>query len=145
MTPARCRTLITGLITLVATAACDASPDYLKEQGRRRRLAAVGVERFDSAAAFRLAGMSTHREIEIDALNPRALGSDTLGAAYHVFHMRCGSCHDVPSPSSKPGYLWEAVMSRMKTNARDAGLMPISSDDEAVVLRFLREHAADSR
>lgn len=143
MIPARFPTLFAALITLAATAACDASPDYLKQQGRRRRLAALGIERFDSAAAFRLAGMSTHRDIRIDALDPSTLGPDTLDPAYHVFHMRCGSCHEVPAPSSKPGYLWDAVMSRMKTNARDAGLMPIGPDDEAIVLRFLQEHAGD--
>lgn len=143
MIPARLPTLLAALITSAAAAGCDASPDYLKAQGRRRRLAELGIERFDSAAAFRLAGMSTNRKIRIDALDPETLGPDTLDAAYHVLHMRCGSCHDVPAPGSKPGYLWDAAMSRMKKNAREAGLMPISSEDEAVVLRFLREHASD--
>ncbi|MDP2958249.1 MAG: hypothetical protein Q8N53_17610 [Longimicrobiales bacterium] len=143
MTPARRRALLTGLITLATAAACDALPDHVQEQARRRRLAALGVERFDSAAAFRLAGMSTHREIKIDALDPGELGADTLVPAYHVFRMRCGSCHAVPSPGSKPAFLWDAAMSRMKKNAADAGLMPISPDDEAKVLQFLREHAAD--
>ena len=142
MTSPRFRSLLTGLITLVASAACDASPNYLKEQARRQRLAALGIERFDSAAAFQLAGMSTHREIKIDALDPRDLGADTLDPAYHVFQMRCGSCHDVPSPGSKPAFLWESAMSRMKKNAADAGLMPIRPEDEATVVRFLREHAA---
>ena len=142
MTSPRCRTLLAGLITLVATGACDGLPDHVKEQARLRRLAALGVERFDSVGAFHLAGMSTHREIKIDALAPRDLGADTLDPAYHVFQMRCGSCHDVPSPGSKPAFLWESAMSRMKKNAADAGLMPIRRDEEATVVRFLREHAA---
>ena len=127
---------------MVATGACDGLPDHVKEQARLRRLAALGVERFDSVGAFHLAGMSTHREIKIDALDPRDLGADTLDPAYHVFQMRCGPCHDVPSPGSKPAFLWESAMSRMKKNAADAGLMPIRRDEEATVVRFLREHAA---
>lgn len=131
------------LLALLATAACDATPDYVKEQARQKRLADLGIERFDSAGRFDLAGMSTHREIEIQALKPRELEGDTLGPDYRTFHMRCGSCHEVPSPSSKPAYLWEASLSRMKKNAADAGLMPMAPEDEASVLRFLREHAAD--
>jgi len=134
-----------ALVLILLAAACDARPDYLKESGRRQRLQALGVERFDSADAFKLAGMSTHKEVQIDALKPGELGADTLDPAFHVFHMRCGSCHEVPSPRSKPAYLWDAAMSRMKKNAADAGLMPISPEDEATVLRFLREHAADRR
>lgn len=134
----------TALLVLLGTA-CDARPDYLKESARIQRLESLGVERFDSAGAFKLAGMSTHREIQIDALRPGELGADTLDPAFHVFHMRCGSCHDVPSPGSRPAYLWDAAMSRMKKNASDAGLMPISPEDEETVLRFLREHAADRR
>ncbi|GMV05204.1 MAG: hypothetical protein AMXMBFR53_14830 [Gemmatimonadota bacterium] len=129
---------------VLGTAACDVTPDYLKEQGRRSRLKALGVEQFDSARAFKLAGMSTHREIQIDAARPGELDGDTLDPGYHEFHMRCGSCHAVPSPASKPGYLWEASLSRMKKNWSDAGLMPMSAEDEAAVLRFLKDHAADA-
>ena len=132
-------------LLLLLVAACDARPDYLKESARRRHLETLGVEKFDSAGLFKLAGMSTRREIQIDLLTPRELGADTLDPAFHVFHMRCGSCHAVPSPGSKPGYLWDAAMSRMKKNASDAGLMPISADDEETVLRFLRAHASDRR
>jgi hypothetical protein len=136
---------VMGLLALVAAAACDATPNYLKEQADQKRLATLGVERFDSAGAFKLAGMSTFRVIAIDALKPGELGTDTLDPAYHVLHMRCGSCHAVPSPGSTPAFLWDATLSRMKKNAADAGLMPIDPRDEAEVLRFLREHASDRR
>jgi len=137
--------VVVGVITLVAAAACDTTPGYLKEQAGRRRLAALGVDRFDSAGVFKLAGMSTFHLVEIDALKPGELGADTLDPAYHLLHMRCGSCHEVPSPGSRPAYLWDAAMSRMTKNAARAGLMPISAGDEAEVLRFLREHASDRR
>lgn len=142
----RAARLCLGVATVaLAASACDGSSGYLEERARQRRMASLGIERFDSAAAYDLAGMSTHRRIEIEALKPRSLGADTLDPAYRTLHMRCGSCHDVPAPDSRPGYLWDASMTRMKKNARDAGLMPISAEDEAEVLRFLREHASDRR
>ena len=133
------------LIALLGAGGCDVTPNHLEEQAGRRRLSDLGVERFDSAAAFKLAGMSTYRSIQINALRPSELGADTLDPAYHVLHMRCGSCHAVPSPDSRPAYLWDAALSRMKKNAADAGLMPIDPKDEAEVLRVLREHASDRR
>lgn len=139
------RALPSILALLAVAAACDASPGYLKDEGRRHRLAELGVERFDSTGRYRLAGVSATRDVEVAALKPGELGADTLDAGYHAFGMRCGTCHDVPSPGSKPAYLWDAVVSRMKRNARDAGLMPMSPGNEAAVLRFLREHAADRR
>lgn len=141
----RAASLALFLVVLVGTAACDATPDYLKEQARRKRLSEVGVEQFDSAGAFALAGMSTHREIQIEALDPLTLGADTLASGYHTLHMRCGSCHEVPDPATKPAYLWDGVISRMKKNAADAGLVPMSGEDEREVLKFLRNHAEDRR
>jgi len=139
------RILLSGLVPILVAAACGASPDYLREEGRRRHLESLGVDRFDSGGAYPLAGVSTTRRIEIAALDPGKLGDDTSDAAYDVLLMRCGACHDVPAPDSKPAYLWESVVSRMRKNAQDAGLMPMDSSDEAAVLRFLREHAAEGR
>lgn len=133
------------LVGVAVLAACDATPGYLQEQGRRQRLADAGVEGFDTTGSFQLAGMSTYRIIDIEALEPRRLGRDTLDTAFHTYRMRCGSCHVVPSPDTKPAYLWDATVSRMKKNAAAAGLMPMSRHDEAVVLGFLREHAAERR
>ena len=144
MTPAA-RILLWSIVPILFVAACDGSPGYLREEGRRRHLESLGIERFDSVGTYPLAGVSTTRRIEIAALDPGKLGGDTSDAAYDVLLMRCGACHDVPAPDSKPSYLWESVVSRMRKNAQDAGLMPMDSSDEAAVLRFLREHAAEGR
>lgn len=133
--------VLTGLVALLGLAACDATPSNVKEQGRRRRLAELGIERFD-ATGHRLAGVSATQQILVPPLKRGELGDDTLAGAYRAFSMRCRACHQLPSPGSKPAYLWEGVVSRMKKNAADAGLMPMSSADEADVLAFLRRHAA---
>jgi len=103
------------------------------------------VAGFDTAGAYRLAGMSTRREIDLVPLGPGELAGDTLGVGYRTFRTRCASCHDAPSPGSQPAYMWEAIMSRMKKNAADAGLMPISAEDDTIVFGFLRKHASDRR
>jgi hypothetical protein len=136
-----------GLAALgvVLLSACDARPEDRREEARARELEAAGVQRFDSAGAYGLAGVSTRRRIEVEALRPEALGADTLDPAFHLLQMRCGSCHGVPAPGSKPAYLWDAVLSRMKQNIAAAGLLPMSAADEAAVLRFLKDHAADRK
>jgi len=139
------RILLWGVVPILFAAACDTSPAYLREEGRRRHLQSLGIEGFDSGGAYALAGVSTMRRIDIATLDPRKLGEDTLDGAYRVLLMRCGACHDVPAPDSKPAYLWESVVSRMKKNAQDAGLMPMDPGDEVAVLGFLREHAAAGR
>lgn len=132
-----------GLAVLLLAAACDTGPAYLREEGRRRHLQELGVERFDGGGDYRLAGVSAVRTIQVEPMKPGALGADTADAAFGLFSMRCGACHDRPAPGSKPAYLWESVVSRMRKNAQDAGLMPPSAEDEALILGFLQRHAAD--
>lgn len=138
------RTLLALLLVALAAAACDAPGGYLAEQGRRHRLAELGVEPFDSTGTYKLAGVSTVKRIEIPKkLDARRLGRDTLDPAFNVFRTRCRACHELPAPDAKPAYLWDATLSRMKKNAADAGLMPWSATDEAAIRGFLEEHAAD--
>lgn len=133
------------LLLAAGLAACDATPAPLRERARRQRLSAIGIERFDTTGSYKLAGMSTYRIIDLEPLDPRVLGVDTLDPDYDVYRMRCGACHRAPAPGSKPAFLWAPTMSRMRKNAADAGLMPMSDRDEAAVLRFLRERAAAIR
>lgn len=137
------RAWASGLALLLVMAACDASPAYLREEGRRKHLADLGIQRFDSAQAYRLAGVSALRILSVPAMRPGELGADTADAAFGVFSMRCGACHDRPSPGAKPAYMWAATLSRMKKNAEDAGLLPMSAEDETLILGLLQKHAAD--
>ncbi len=75
----------------------------------------------------------------------KKLGADTLDATFEAFRMRCRACHELPAPDSKPAYLWDATLSRMKKNAADAGLLPWSATDENAIRAFLEEHAAKAR
>lgn len=134
------RVLLLGVALVLGTVACDALPANVKDQGRARRLAAIGIERFDSTGSHRLAGVSATRTIAVLPLKTAELAGDTLSADYHTFRMRCGACHALPSPSTHPGYMWEGIVERMRKNAVDAGLMPMGTDDQAAVVRFLEKH-----
>jgi hypothetical protein len=135
------RTLAVGLTLLSAVVACDALPPAVKDQRRARRLAELGIERFDGADAYQLAGVSATRTIEVPPPKRGELEGDTLGAAYRAFRMRCQGCHELPSPSAHPTSLWEGIVARMRTNSLNAGLMPMTPVDEATVVSFLRKHA----
>lgn len=128
------------LLAALSAAACDTVPDYLKEDIRERRLSEAGVEAFDTTGTYKLAGMSALREVDIEAVDLRDLGGDTLGPDFLAFHARCSACHVAPAPSSKPAHAWSSVMSRMVHNQEQAGLMPMRQEDEARVLRFLERH-----
>lgn len=124
---------------------CGGIPENILEQGRERRLEAAGVESFDSTGSFDLAGMSATRRIEVEPLDLRKLDGDTVGPAYLAFHARCSACHAPPAPESKTASLWSGVMNRMSHNQEDAGLMPMSASDKALVLDFLQRHAKPAR
>jgi hypothetical protein len=132
--------LLVGALALGAVA-CDALPPAVKDQARARSLVELGIERFDSTGAYQLAGVSATRTIEVPPLKRGELGADTLGAGYHLFRMRCQACHQLPSPSAHPAHLWEGIVGRMRTNALNAGLMPMTQDEEATVVSFLQRHA----
>lgn len=132
-------------VALLVMASCGGLPEQVLEDGRQRQLEAAGVGAFDTTGTFELAGVSTHRRIELEPLNVRRLNGDTVGPAYAAFHSRCSACHAAPAPDSKPAYMWSGVMKRMSQNQLDAGLMPIRPGDEAIVLDFLERHAEDRR
>lgn len=133
------------LLALLAAASCSGGSDRVAERAARQRLADVGLERFDSAGSFRLAGVSAVRDVEIEPLDVRHLEGDTTSAGYHLLVSRCAACHAVPAPASKDAYLWSGVLSRMRHNAAEAGLLPNTREDEALLLQFLQRHAADGR
>ena len=140
MTGPRGRRAVVGA-TALAMASCGGIPESVLEQGRERRLEAVGVESFDTTDSFDLAGMSATRLIEVEPLDVRKLDGDTVGPAYLAFHTRCSACHAPPAPGSKTASLWSGVMNRMSDNQEDAGLMPMRPGEKALVLEFLQRHA----
>jgi mono/diheme cytochrome c family protein len=126
-----------GWAVLLITACADEEP------GRSRQEAvapADPVQVTDPSGRFALAGISATLDLDIEPVQKSELSGDTLGRTFHIFMARCGACHQVPAPGGKPAAEWKAVVERMRMNAAAAGLMPSSSEDEAVVLDYLERH-----
>lgn len=136
--------LILALALTAGLTACgDALPDHVKEDARRRQLRELGVEHVEPTGGARRAGVSAIRRIDLEPLDPSALGEDTASAAYHRFLHRCGACHEAPAPSQHTASEWSAVFTRMHRNIEDAGLIPVSGPDREAILEFLGRHAKE--
>ncbi len=139
------RTLFQAWIAIAATIlslACDALPDHVMENARKQRVRDLGVE-FDTDGNAPKAGISVFREITVEPLNPRTLGSDTASPAYHLLLRRCGACHLAPDPAQLEEDQWRAVVTRMEGLIEDAGILPLEPRDRNTILSFLQRHAKD--
>jgi hypothetical protein len=139
------RAVLVGL--LVGAAGCEVSaiPEHVREPGRRHRLEALGVETFHETGESGLAGVSATGRIAVERLNRRSLNGDTLSAEFRTFLARCGACHDVPDPGSKTAGQWRSSLRRMTHNQEQAGLLPMSPQQEGAVLEYLQRHARGER
>lgn len=131
-----------SLAALPLLAGCDTLPDYIKEDLQEQRLAETGVVAVDPSGSSPSAGLSILRRIEVEALDPREIGADTTTQGFHRLVHRCGTCHSTPSPKIRNASEWKYVFSRMGKHMREAGLIPLSQEDQALILTFLQKHAA---
>ena len=131
-----------SLATLPFLSGCDTLPDYVREDLQEMRLAETGVEELDPTGNSPSAGLSILRKIEVEALDPREVGADTTTEGFHRLVHRCGSCHSTPSPKIRNATEWKYVFSRMEKHMKEAGLIPLSQEDQALILTFLQKHSA---
>lgn len=121
------------LALVLGASACDARPSWQRQ--------ALGRAYFDSTGSYVHAGVSTRTNADIEPLRPSSLGSDTTRRIYDLYAMRCGSCHDAPSPRMKTGEHWSFMIGRMQDKTRTAGLIPMTDAEADSILDFLRRHA----
>jgi hypothetical protein len=137
------RRLFLASLTVFTTAGCDTTPAYVKRQIQERRLAEIGLETVDPSGTSSAAGTSFLRDIDVPAMDTRHIGADTASEGFHRYVHRCGTCHSAPSPRARTAPEWGYVFPRMKQHVTDAGLIPLGPRDQALILDFLRRHAAD--
>ena len=133
-----------ALAAILFLGGCDTLPDYIKEDIQEKRLAETGVEGIDPTGTAPAAGLSILRQIEVEALNPRRIGADTTTQGFHRLVHRCGTCHETPAADIRTASQWKSVFSRMGKHMREAGLIPLETEDQALILAFLQKHAAGS-
>lgn len=54
---------------------------------------------------------------------------------------RCGSCHQAIQPGSLTAEMWRMQVEAMRGKIADAGLTPLSPEEENAILAYLRRHA----
>lgn len=137
------RRLLLASLTVFIAAGCDTTPAYVNRQIQERRLATIGLETVDPSGTSSAAGTSFLRDIDVPAMDTRRIGADTASEGFHRYVHRCGTCHSAPSPRARTAPEWGYVFPRMKQHVTDAGLIPLGARDQALILDFLRRHAAD--
>lgn len=58
---------------------------------------------------------------------------------------RCGGCHRVYPPSSMTAAMWEMQVERMQGELVRRGLPPLTNDERATVLVYLRRHSSGAQ
>lgn len=135
--------LLPGLFFgLALSAACDVTPDYLRQDLQEQRLEQIGLSNVDPSGQTSSAGVSILRDLDIRALSMRRVGADTTSPGFHRYVHRCGTCHAAPDPSLRTASQWKYVFPRMEKHLRETGLIPLGPMDRTLILEFLGRHAA---
>jgi len=62
---------------------------------------------------------------------------------FQVFGRQCSLCHAPPLPSKHRAKEWPSVMTRMIGHRAERGLPPLSARDQADILQYLQQYAAE--
>ncbi len=65
--------------------------------------------------------------------------SDTYEARLYV--ERCGQCHPAYNPHQLTAAMWETQVDAMQPKIEQAGLAPLTADERAAILDYLRRNA----
>ncbi len=65
--------------------------------------------------------------------------ADSRGA--QAFAHRCGLCHAVPHPARHEYSGWRYLVPLMEQRMAERGVGPLSGEDRALILAYLKEHA----
>jgi cytochrome c5 len=68
--------------------------------------------------------------------------ADSPGA--QLYQTRCGTCHALHEPRALTAAMWEMQVNRMRDTMRRRGVQPLSDDEQALLLGYLRAHATDA-
>ena len=140
--------MLRGLVAVAVACALVAGALLQRERARDARtvenaaaLRALSGTRLAPAGSAPQAGISARTVVDVKPFPARLAKSLDDDPDFHRLHHRCGVCHATPDPALYDAAGWDSVVVRMRANIRDAGLVPLGTDEEAV-LRVLRRFAA---
>jgi cytochrome c5 len=68
--------------------------------------------------------------------------ADSAGA--RLYQARCGTCHALHEPRALTAAMWEVQVDRMRETMRRRGVAPLTVEEQALLLEYLRAHATDA-
>ena len=68
--------------------------------------------------------------------------ADSPGA--QLYQTRCGTCHPLHEPRALTAAMWEIQVQKMRETMRRRGVRPLTEDEQALVLGYLKAHATDA-
>ena len=68
--------------------------------------------------------------------------ADSPGA--QLYQARCGTCHPLHEPRVFTAAMWEIQVEKMRETMRRRGVRPLTADEQAVLLAYLKAHATDA-
>ena len=68
--------------------------------------------------------------------------ADSPGA--QLYQARCGTCHPLHEPRALTAAMWEIQVEKMRETMRRRGVRPLTEDEQALVLGYLKAHATDA-
>ncbi|MBI4544093.1 MAG: hypothetical protein HY703_02730 [Gemmatimonadetes bacterium] len=129
-----------ALMLFASLAACGQTRAD-RDLARQSLVLSAVSEEGAGAAAAPLAGVSARARVQVQPLNRRRLGPDTMSHGFHRYLQRCFGCHARPAPGLHTAAEWAGVLDRMDSNMAAAGLLRLSREDRMAILRFLGAHS----
>jgi hypothetical protein len=127
------------LLALVTAAALSQRESRRKDRSvdAAAALRELAATRLAPAGSAPQAGISARANIEVREFPGRLARTLHDDPDFHRLAHRCGVCHSTPDPALHTAAEWSAVIERMSRTIDAAGLLVLSPDDSAAVLRAL--------
>jgi Dihaem cytochrome c len=69
---------------------------------------------------------------------------DANSPGAQLYQARCGTCHPLHEPRALTAAMWEIQVDKMRETMRRRGVTPLTADEQALLLSYLRAHATDA-
>jgi mono/diheme cytochrome c family protein len=70
---------------------------------------------------------------------------ETGTAGEQLYAQRCGTCHRAYQPSTLTPAMWQIQVEAMQLKMQNAGIAPLTGDEQAAILNYLQRNASQSQ
>ncbi len=110
-------------------------------QTGRTTLQLSGFHSFVKSSTVRQLGVVVlaHAVLGLSACNAKLPEPESAGA--RLYAARCDGCHRIYAPTLMKYEMWKIQVERMQGDIVRKGLPPLTSEERAVVLDYLKRHS----